>query len=283
MLKYPIPKNRRIKLAKIFFHVATTPGMSTQTVATCADAFKTLTRSNKKLTVEDMRLSWRPIYDILHQDLFLTRRQFEYTYVERPIRIAPPLIRICCSQLSWCMGYLAESARKFFHPGEIGEMLETFVPLIDGTKLNVSSFLLLLRSCIPIKNRISSLPSSIFWHFCLSVILKLISQCSLVCGNPSIRTCLTNECCISCPNWQCFMSIPKLAIPNESIIFQMMPLLLANDGLHGFKKLLRLTPTLGRVFSRTSVSLRNMSGSCSCVNVLLRWVSASSLLYGFEY
>ena len=81
MLKYPIPKDKRIKLVKLYLHISTTPGMSTQIVATCADALKTLTRSKKKLTIHDMRLPWRPIYDILSQDLFLSRRQFEYTYV----------------------------------------------------------------------------------------------------------------------------------------------------------------------------------------------------------
>lgn len=81
MLKYPIPKERRIKLAKIFFHLSVTPGMPTQIVAVCADAFKTFTRSKNKLSIEDMRLPWMPIYTLLKEDLFLSRRQFEYTYV----------------------------------------------------------------------------------------------------------------------------------------------------------------------------------------------------------
>jgi len=41
-------------------------------------------------------------------------------------------------QLSWCMGYIADHARRFFHPAAIEEMLSTFVPLIDGSKLDVS-------------------------------------------------------------------------------------------------------------------------------------------------
>jgi proteasome activator subunit 4 len=52
-------------------------------VATCADAFQALTKSKKKLSVDDMRLPWKPIYNILKEDLFLTRRQFEYTYVSK--------------------------------------------------------------------------------------------------------------------------------------------------------------------------------------------------------
>jgi proteasome activator subunit 4 len=78
MLKYPIPKEKRIRLAKIYFHLATTPGQSSNVLAICADGFRELTRSKKKLSIEDMRLPWKPLYDILSQDLFLTRRQFEY-------------------------------------------------------------------------------------------------------------------------------------------------------------------------------------------------------------
>lgn len=35
------------------------------------------------------------------------------------------------------MGYIADHARKFFHPAAINDMLSTFVPLIDGTSLDV--------------------------------------------------------------------------------------------------------------------------------------------------
>ena len=55
--------------------------MSTQVVAACADTLQALIRSKNKLSIDDMRLPWKPIYNILSRDLFLTRRQFEYTYV----------------------------------------------------------------------------------------------------------------------------------------------------------------------------------------------------------
>jgi proteasome activator subunit 4 len=35
------------------------------------------------------------------------------------------------------MGYIAENSRRFFHPAAINEMLSTFLPLVDGTKLDV--------------------------------------------------------------------------------------------------------------------------------------------------
>lgn len=142
ILKYPIPKDRRIKLARLYFYLGITPGLPTQIVAICADGFKVLTRSKHKITIEDMRLPWKPIYDILSQDLFLKRRQFEYTYVSI-ICFKRSLVNFLdVSQLSWCMGYIAENSRKFFHPAAIDEMLETFLPQLDGTKLDVSLFII---------------------------------------------------------------------------------------------------------------------------------------------
>ncbi|TFK30307.1 hypothetical protein FA15DRAFT_662249 [Coprinopsis marcescibilis] len=117
-LKYPLPKDKRIQLAKLYYNLSLVPGMSMQVVAACADGFKMLTKSKNKITVEDMRLPWKPIDRILRQDLFLSRRQFEYT------------------QASWCMGFITDCARRFFHPAAINEMLFTFLPLIDGTKLD---------------------------------------------------------------------------------------------------------------------------------------------------
>jgi proteasome activator subunit 4 len=37
------------------------------------------------------------------------------------------------------MGVIASTAQRFYHPAAIDQMLETFVPLINGTNLNVCS------------------------------------------------------------------------------------------------------------------------------------------------
>ena len=145
ILKYPIPKDRLIALAKLYFQISLTPGLSTLIVATCADEFKELTKSKTKITIDDMRLPWKPIYDILSQDLFLSRRQFEYRFVFQvclAFRFPFSMIWFFSnfSHLSWCMGYIAENSRKFFHPAAINEILSTFLPLFDGTKLDVSYF-----------------------------------------------------------------------------------------------------------------------------------------------
>ncbi|THV06091.1 hypothetical protein K435DRAFT_44420 [Dendrothele bispora CBS 962.96] len=140
MLKYPIPKEKRVAIAKIYFYLSITPGMPTQVVATCADGFKVLTQSKKKMTIDDLRLPWKPIYKILSEDLFLNRRQFEYT------------------QISWVMGYIADNARKFFHPAAINEMLSTFVPLVNGQLDTILSSQYYLLTFLPLTHPQTYLP-----------------------------------------------------------------------------------------------------------------------------
>ncbi len=77
MLKYPIPKEKRIALIKIYYHICATPGMPNHVVTVCSDGLQALSRSKKKLSIDDLRLPWQPLYRILSKDLFLTRRQYE--------------------------------------------------------------------------------------------------------------------------------------------------------------------------------------------------------------
>jgi proteasome activator subunit 4 len=115
--------------------------MSIQVVAACADTLQALTRSKNKLSIEDMRLPWKPIYNLLSQDLFLSRREFEYT------------------QLSWYMGYIADISRRFFHPAAINEMLATFVPQINGTNLDsILSSQYYLLNFLPLSHPATYLP-----------------------------------------------------------------------------------------------------------------------------
>ncbi|KAI9438389.1 hypothetical protein F5148DRAFT_883735 [Russula earlei] len=117
-LKYPIPKEKRILLVDLYYSMCTMPGMPLHVIATCSDALENLTRSKNKLSIGDIRLPWLPILDILRHDLFLTRRQFEV------------------SQTSYYMGAIASTVQRFFHPAAIDQMLEIFVPTINGTNLN---------------------------------------------------------------------------------------------------------------------------------------------------
>ncbi|KZT40114.1 hypothetical protein SISSUDRAFT_983884 [Sistotremastrum suecicum HHB10207 ss-3] len=118
MLKYPMPKEKRTALAKLYFEICVTPGMPMHVVATGVDGLQLLTHSKKKLSIKDMRLPWKSIYVILKKDLFLSRRQFEI------------------SQVPFYLGTVAESSRRFFHPACIPEMLDEFIPGLNGCSLN---------------------------------------------------------------------------------------------------------------------------------------------------
>lgn len=117
-LKYPLPRAKRIALVKLYYQICVVPGMPGDTVSSCMESLAMLTRSKKKLSIDDLRLPWRPVYNILSRDLFLKRRQYEY------------------SQVSYNMAYVAENSRKFFSPACIDEMLQEFVPHIIGNNLD---------------------------------------------------------------------------------------------------------------------------------------------------
>ena len=136
-----MPKEKRISLIKIYYHVCTTPGMPNHVVASSSDALQVLSRSKKKLSIDDIRLPWKPIFKILSKDLFLTRRQFEIRRV-----VTRKSEGMECthewrgnSQTSWYMGYIAENVRRFFHPAAIDEMLSTFLPHMNSNSLNASA------------------------------------------------------------------------------------------------------------------------------------------------
>ncbi|KAG8874746.1 hypothetical protein FRB97_005668 [Tulasnella sp. 331] len=114
MLKHPIPKEKRIAIARVYFNICVVPGMPLHVVTAASDTLQVLIRSKKKLTVEDMRLPWKPIWDILSKDFFLSRRQFEITQTS----------------------YLAEMSHRFFHPACGEEMLEVMLPSFNGMSLN---------------------------------------------------------------------------------------------------------------------------------------------------
>jgi hypothetical protein len=104
------------------------------------------------------------------------------------------------SQLSWCMGYIADNSRKFFHPAAIDEMLSTFLPLFDGTRLDVR---ILIHDCFCINwrtNRQSSLHNIILWRSFLWLIPNITFLCYYACGSQSTPTCLMNGCCILYPS-----------------------------------------------------------------------------------
>ncbi|KAG9025662.1 hypothetical protein FRB95_009933 [Tulasnella sp. JGI-2019a] len=118
MLKHSIPKEKRIALARVYFNICVVPGMPLHVVNSASDTLQVLIRSKKKLSVDDLRLPWKPLWNMLSKDLFLSRRQFEIT------------------QTSYLMGTVAEMSRRFFHPACGEEMLDIILPGFNGMSLN---------------------------------------------------------------------------------------------------------------------------------------------------
>lgn len=81
MLKYPIPKEKRIAIIKLYLEIAVTPGMPMKVMGVAAEGVNFLSRSKRKLSIDDMRLPWKPIYNIIEKELFLCRRKFEIKFV----------------------------------------------------------------------------------------------------------------------------------------------------------------------------------------------------------
>ena len=80
-MKYPIPKEKRIALVKLYYEMSLAPGMHLNVMGAAAEGLVGLLRSKKKLSIKDLRLPWKPIYDRLSRELFLSRRKFEIKFV----------------------------------------------------------------------------------------------------------------------------------------------------------------------------------------------------------
>ncbi|KAG8932798.1 hypothetical protein FRC01_012282 [Tulasnella sp. 417] len=72
LLKYPIPKPKRIALAKVYFDLCVTPGMPLHVVNTCLDTLNFLLRSKKKISVDDLSQTANQMSQLAE----LTRRFF---------------------------------------------------------------------------------------------------------------------------------------------------------------------------------------------------------------
>ncbi|KLO18849.1 hypothetical protein SCHPADRAFT_819201 [Schizopora paradoxa] len=117
-LKYPIPTPKRVALVKLYYEIATQPCMSRYVISNIISSLSVLTKSKKKITISDIRLPWKPIYDILSKNLFIPRRVYKPSHLPR------------------YMFTLLRKVNRFFHPAAINEMMETMLPYLNGTDIN---------------------------------------------------------------------------------------------------------------------------------------------------
>ena len=154
-------------------------------VSSCMDTLSILVRSKRKLSINDLRLPWKPVYRLLKKDLFLKRRQFE-------IRSAPPLfdVKLCIEtphparqRTRWASSPRPQEDSFIQHV-----LMKCCKNLCLASLEVISMYALLLQMCLRTglirvifskSSRISTTSS----HSSLLVTLSTTSPCSLGCGS----------------------------------------------------------------------------------------------------
>jgi proteasome activator subunit 4 len=68
-------KAMRIHLASMFYELAVMPGLEPSVMSTAANMVMSLLKPRKLVTINDLRLDWRPLHDMLVKELYPKRRK----------------------------------------------------------------------------------------------------------------------------------------------------------------------------------------------------------------
>ncbi|GAA5990546.1 hypothetical protein JCM10908_003124 [Rhodotorula pacifica] len=112
-LKYPMKRELRARLARLYFELSVLPGMDARLVDIAVNQAITLLEPKKRIDISDLQLPWRPLYALLEKELFPKQRKTGTT------NVATTLLS------------LVEYSQRFFPPHEIPAMLATFLPRLS--------------------------------------------------------------------------------------------------------------------------------------------------------
>lgn len=117
-LKYPMKKAMRARLALLCYSLATMPGLNPKVMGAAANMVMSLLKHKKLISINDLRLDWRPLHALLVKELWPKRRKAGHT------------------NLSTFLLDMAEVAQRFFHPSETQPMLEAILPRMQGDDID---------------------------------------------------------------------------------------------------------------------------------------------------
>lgn len=117
LMRYPIPKETRAKLGRLYFELCLIPGVETRVIRSWTDMLHRLISTKdamkRKLEATDLRLPWEPLWAALKTHLWHKGK------IHDPSRTMITLLI-----------YLAEQSSRYFAPEDIPKMLDAFIPLL---------------------------------------------------------------------------------------------------------------------------------------------------------
>lgn len=100
------------------YELCVTPGLEPRIVDLSSNMAQTLLESKKRINIHDLVLPWKPLYDLLEQELYPKQRKTGLTNIANNLMT------------------LADTAQRFFPPHEAPNMLATFLPWLNGQNLD---------------------------------------------------------------------------------------------------------------------------------------------------
>lgn len=141
-LKYPISISLRARMARLFYELAVMPKLDASLTEMAATFCVHLLSPKQKISIEDLELPWKPLYQVLEHEVRHKQR------------------RIGSSSIAGVLLDLAESCQRFFPASEAPAMLEAILPNLDGHDLNsVISVQALLVHFLPLSKPDEWLPA----------------------------------------------------------------------------------------------------------------------------
>nr|XP_019049698.1 proteasome activator subunit 4 [Kwoniella bestiolae CBS 10118]OCF28628.1 proteasome activator subunit 4 [Kwoniella bestiolae CBS 10118] len=145
---YPMKRDIKIKLIFVYYEIIFVPGLSSSFIEDASNQFINLI-GDRSLNIYDFRIPWRPLYDALYFELF-----------PHPNKLARHSVNLAPSFLN-----VAEAAQRFFHPGDVDEMLEEILPKLEPSMDSILATQTFLVHFLPISHCQKWLPVIFrLWH-----------------------------------------------------------------------------------------------------------------------